>query len=93
MLFRIFIANASALQIAEIGQRLGLAGTVGEATVGFGEWGVEPTAVVEMAGVDLPQLEAFVGALFEIFPDEQSVYLTDATGLTGEVWWRDGRVE
>lgn len=93
MLFRIYLANADAREVAELGQRLGLSGTVADSAVGFGEWGVEPTAVVELAGADIPTLEAFVDALFDAFPEEASIYLTDATGLRGEIWWRDGRVE
>lgn len=92
MLFRIFIANATARAVAEIGQALDLAGSVTEATLGFGSWGIEPTVIVEMGGVTRDDLARFVGAIFAAFPDEEAVYVV-VNGLKGEIWFRDGRVE
>lgn len=92
MVFRIFLANATAEAVAQIGQSLGLAGTVSTAT-GFGPWGIESTVVAEIGGVGVEQVNAFAAAVFAAYPDEEAVYVTTAAGTKGEVWWRDGRVE
>lgn len=92
MVFRVFIANATAREVAEIGQAAGVAGTVSEA-IGFGSWGIEPTVTVEVGGISTDELSRFVDVLFAAFPAEEAVYVTTAGTTTGEVWWRDGRVE
>ncbi len=94
MLFRIFIANAEARVIAQIGQSLEIAGSVTGATFGFGSWGVEPTVVVELGGATRDDVARFTGAVFAAYPGEQAVYVIEgAAGATGRTWYRDGRVE
>jgi len=91
MFFRLSLANATAEQVAQIGQTFGVAGTVFSG-IGFGSWGIESTVVVELGGVTRAQVEAFAAAIFAAFPAEQAVYVVEGDGV-GQVWFRDGRVE
>jgi hypothetical protein len=89
MLFRVFTANLSAEQVAQVGQSLGMSGTV-FAGFGFGDWGIEPTVVAEIGGVGREEIRRFVAEIFKTAPAEQAVYVHD--GEVGEVWFRAGRV-
>jgi hypothetical protein len=94
MLFRIFIANADARQIAEIGQSIGISGSVTGATFGFGAWGIESTVIVEMGGTSRDDVARFTEAVFRAFPAEEAVYVIEgAVGSAGRTWYRDGRIE
>ena len=73
---RLFVANAKAQHVAEIGLDYALSGTVSEG-YGFGDWGVEPTAIVE-----LPQNDAefFAGVLLSYYPKEKCIHVINDDG-------------
>lgn len=88
MTHKIFIANATPNDIAQIGQRMELSGTV-SAAIGFGLWGIEPTAVVEFGDSELTDtIIDFVSEVFAAYPDEEAVYLI--SGGVGYTWRRSG---
>jgi hypothetical protein len=71
---RLFIANTTAATLARIMQTLGLSGTASNA-IGFGAWGVEPTAIVEFGELHGDELDDVLRVLFSEFPEEQAIYV------------------
>lgn len=91
MMFRVYLANALLSTVAEIGQKLEISGSAMD-SIGFGDWGIEPTVIIELGGASREQVQDFVTALFEAYPKEQAVYVTE-DGMNGQKWFKDGRVE
>ena len=78
MSYTVFIANVTAAQVAEVGQDLGLSGSVSN-TLGFGQWGIEPSVKVELGEATLHDVARFVWHMFR-GTDEEAVYVTFPNG-------------
>lgn len=89
--FRITVANILAGEIAQAGQRAGLAGTVASTGVGFGEWGIEPSVTFEIAETTFNSVKPFVTTLLKLH-NESAAYVT-INGTQPQLWWVDGREE
>lgn len=78
---RLYIANADPERLAEIGQELGLSGTIIPDAIGFGKWGIEPTVIVETDWVafGIP-VEQFTQAVFREYPNEQAIWVDPQDG-------------
>ncbi len=88
MTFEIFIANADAGRVAQIGQRLGLSGTIIRDALGFGEWGVEPTIIARIGQTSSERAMDFVDGVFAAFPNEKAVWVECED--FEELWYREG---
>lgn len=71
---RATVANITPQRLARAGQAAGLSGTV-EASRGFGAWGVEAGATVELSGVTRAKVKAWLQALLKA-RKEEAAYLT-----------------
>ena len=71
--WKLFIANANLMDIAEIGQELGISGTTSSA-LGFGAWGIEPTKRIEITATR-GEFYDFLQKLFAKYPDEEEIYV------------------
>ena len=71
---RVYVANALPVDLARIGQEQGLSGST-FAALGFGEWGVEPTTIIELEGVDRLDVQVFMWTVFTEYPNEEALYV------------------
>lgn len=81
----IYVANLSNKQAAEIGQELGLSGTVHSA-LGFGEWGIEPTTVVTLGNVSPADTISLCDAIFKTCKEEEALYVAIGNREPREVY-------
>lgn len=90
VVLRATIANVDKHWVAERAQAAGLAGTVSGGALGFGNWGVEGSVVVECATRDPGAFIGFVAALLQEVQEEMA-YLTEDGG-TAKLLRPDGRL-
>lgn len=93
MILRATFANITPDALASRVQASGLSGTV-FASIGAGDWGVEPGATVEFVSTKpatRTRVEAFVAQTLEAL-GEQAAYVT-VDGALAFLRWNDGRVE
>ncbi len=79
---RIYMANALPQDVARIGLALGLGGTV-LTGLGFGDWGIEPTTILE-ANWSTLEANNFMRAFFVEYPKEEAVWFT-RDGVGGNI--------
>jgi hypothetical protein len=90
VVLRATIANVDKHWVAERAQAAGLAGTVAGGALGFGDWGIEGSVVVECATRDPGAFIRFVAALLQEVQEEMA-YLTE-DGNAAKLLRPDGRV-
>lgn len=90
MIIKYAIANVKIGDIALMAQDSGLDGSVYQG-YGFGAWGVEPTAFIEMAVEDSAHVDHFIRAVLFRF-SEKCAYRT-VDGKDAGLLYVDGRLE
>lgn len=84
----LYVANSDPHYLAVLAQDEGLNGTANAAAWGFGDWGVEPTVVLEVGNATAKQVRNLAYVIFQYESQEQAIYVVRSDGLQ-ETWKRE----